>query len=145
MAGARCPLRFGTPWSRRVDKKKNVDGKRNTGGGRLSLPHRGWLTGNTCIVGLPPPAPLPSPPLVFRRRCTRSVYSRDFLEGAPFEGVPFSGEQSPAAFSRFSKSSVAGIIPSRPLVLSSFLYEQFCSSKLSVNIHGDSCNRRTNE
>ena len=83
------------------------------GARRFSIPGKGWrkkrwralkvwlssppsrvvgfpsaLTGNTCIV-----VALSPPPLVSRRRCTRSVYSRDFLEGAaPFEGVPFSGD-----------------------------------------------------
>lgn len=105
MAGAR---RFGIP---KKGWQKNVDRKRDTGRGGSLAPEGGWtaLTGNTCIVVAPPPL------LGFRSRCTRSVYSRDFLEGAaPFEGVPFSGEQSPAAFSRFSKSGVAGIVSCLP-------------------------------
>lgn len=49
------------------------------------------LTWNTCIVGSRAAS------LVSRRRCTRSVYTRDFLD-SPFEGVPFPARNLPRLF-----------------------------------------------
>lgn len=63
----------------------------------------GVLTGNTCIVG-PRVASL-----VSRSRCTRSVYSRDFLD-SPFEGVPFFRRTISRGFFDILETDVAGTL-----------------------------------